>query len=91
MDVYVTRDTYTHCVRVWPATVGIRKFPGCEEYGAAWSKGFRASRLSPHDDKWVELLSKTGCYNRFGFYPKEEEAWLIEGKKKTQIFLLFSP
>ena len=73
MDVYVTRDSYTIIVQVWPATVGIRKFHGCVEYGAAWNKSFSTSRLSPVERRSAEChivsdSSETMSFDFFAHY-----------------------
>lgn len=93
MDVYVTRDSYSYCVQVWPHGVGIRKFPGCEEYGAAWCQDGPANELSPKGQKRAKTLRASECRERFGFWPKEAGAWLIKGRhhKRTKIDLAFSP
>lgn len=91
MDVYLTRDTLGRYVYVWPATVGIRKFHGCVVYGAAWNKDGCTRGLYLRGNEYAEYLLPSDCLRRFGFFPEEGEAWLIEGKKRTQIYLAFSP
>ncbi len=79
-EFYVTRDTYSDAIEVIPAHIGIRKCEGCVIYAPAgrWRLG-ESMRLHPADCKYI-----------FGFVPKEGEAWLIEGNKKTKVDIEFT-
>lgn len=92
--VWVTRDTGSYDVRVWPETVGIRKFHGCVQYGAAW-RAFRCTAfLYKKTGNYIkaELLTKTECKKRFGFFPRTGTAWYINTKgKRTKEEIDFSP
>ncbi len=89
--VYVTRDTYDCDVDVWPAYIGIRKFHGCVEWGAAWSEDESTMRLSSKGRKYAELLTDLKCRERFGFYPREGTAWYVNAKgKRTKVDIDFS-
>ncbi|KKN75896.1 hypothetical protein LCGC14_0376040 [marine sediment metagenome] len=87
-DVYVTRDTIRVGVAVYPAHIGIRKFKGCVEYGAA------NEAIEP--TLWFGILGRAmslslkDCKYIYGFIPKAGEAWLIEGGKKTKVDIDFT-
>lgn len=80
---YVTRDTVGCKVRVWPAEVGIRKFHGCVEYGAAYNEAFRSGWKG--NKKLYDYISTKECKKRFGFTPDKEKAYDIDGSRKQQI------
>ena len=73
--VYLTRDTYSSYIKVWPATVGIRKFHGCVEYGSAHCSNSTTGYLD--GGKYVKIISQLVCKRRYGFCPKKGEAWYI--------------
>ena len=90
--VYVTRDTYNDYVEIWPATVGIRKFHGCVEWGAAWSKDEAEISLYPRRAITAEFISKSKCQQRFGFYLCAGTAWYINTRgKRSKVDIDFSP
>ncbi len=88
--VYITRNSFSSYVRVWPATVGIRKFHGCVEYGAAWSANCTKRLRLRTNSKMAILLFSWKCQKKYGFYPPRGTAWYWNGKKATQVFLDFS-
>ncbi len=95
-NVYVTRNSYYHTVYVFPHRVGIRKFRGCTQWGAAWCKKHATTWLSNRRTKSAECLSPHECRERYGFYPGEGTAWLVKfdakGKmKKSKVDIAFSP
>ena len=87
---YVTRDTWDDRVQVWLATVGIRKFHGCVQYGAAWCKEWTTIALRKSGRKISEYLTPKECRKRFGFYPRKGTAWDIDGKKRKQVDIDFT-
>lgn len=89
-DVYVTRNSGNGRVQVWPADVGIRKFHGCVEYGAAWDKENANIFFGKRSYECSASFTLFWCKLLFGFRPKEGEAWLIEGKKRTKVGIDFS-
>ena len=93
MDVFVTRGSRGCNVEVWPAHIGIRKFHGCVEFGAAWKSIYKTIALTPSHSRLSECISPYQCRKRFGFYPRKGTAWLIEGKKRTRqdLDMEFSP
>lgn len=83
---YVTRDTCSYDVEVYPASVGIRKFHGCVQFGAAWNSSGAIGFLKKEgNSEPVTSLSRYECRKRFGFYPRKGTAWDIDGKKRTRI------
>ncbi len=96
-DVYVTRNTCSDDeIDLWPTTVGIRKFHGCIEWGAAWQSKHRAYKLNKNTEKQAGVCTPAQCKKRYGFIPRKGTAWLVEynarGKmKKTKVDLAFSP
>ena len=89
--VYVTRDTYSDCIKVRPETVGIRKFHGCIEYGSAFEKGYATIYLYPRKEGLAKILSKPECKERFGFYPGKGTAWYVNTRgKRTKVDIDFS-
>ncbi len=86
----ITRDTYGVDVGAYPAIVGIRKFHGCVEYGAAWDEKTPTGWLCPSKKKYIECLSYDECRKQFGFYPRKGTAWHIDGKKRTKIDIEFT-
>ena len=89
--VYVTKDTDCSHAEVWPATVGIRKFHGCVQYGAAWSKNRCNGALYSDKPGFCERLTEAECQERYGFYPSIAGAWYIaENGKRTRVSLAFS-
>ena len=90
--VYITRDSYSDYVWVFPATVGIRKFHGCIAWGAAWCETYDAIALSQENRKRAEHLDKHPCKKRFGFYPRAGTAWYINSRgKRSKVDIDFSP
>ncbi|MGR3292537.1 MAG: hypothetical protein ACUZ9M_00815 [Candidatus Scalindua sp.] len=90
--VFITRDTYSSFVKVYPATVGIRMFPGCVEYGAAWCATYAHSRLSRGSEGYAASMNIDECLKRFGVVPRGGQAWYINQKgKATKENLAFSP
>ena len=93
-DVYVTRGTLRTKVDVFPARIGIRKFHGCVEWGAAWNSGMSTYKISRKSQTEVPEMSPYECRIRFGFYPRKGTAWLIEynarGKMKKKLEKLLS-
>ncbi|KKL45842.1 hypothetical protein LCGC14_2351590 [marine sediment metagenome] len=87
---YVTRDTCEHCVQVFPAAIGIRKFHGCVEWGAAWQKKWATVLLRRRGKKETLFLTPDECCKRFGFYPRKGTAWDIDGKKRKQVDIDFT-
>ena len=88
---FVTRDSMANQVEIYPVEVGIRKFKGCIQYGAAWDRYNPNIHLYRGKPDRVEKLSDVNCRKRFGFYPQRGEAWFVSGKKRTKIDLAFSP
>ncbi|KKK87243.1 hypothetical protein LCGC14_2755190 [marine sediment metagenome] len=89
--VYVTRATYSRFVEIWPATVGIRKFHGCVEYGAAWSEDCGTGQLYEDDIERADWADELTCQKRYGFCPGRGTAWYIDQNgKRTRILLDFS-
>ncbi len=84
-DVYVTRTTYMDHVRIFPAKVGIRKFHGCVTWGAEWKERCCTNRLTRRGTKCAERVYPTECRARFGFFPREGTAWLIEWDAKGKM------
>lgn len=72
--VFITRDTDNDSVEVYPAVIGIRKFHGCLQYGAACN-------ITAADSSWpggyIVYLDEEECIEKYDFFPKEEEAWYI--------------
>lgn len=90
--VYVTRDSDDDYVEVWPATVGIRKFHGCVQYGAAWSKHSSTGFLEKGYKGYVMEVDENVCRKRFGFYPRAGTAWYINSRgKRSKVDIDFSP
>ncbi len=94
-DVFVTRGSFMNFVRIYPATVGIRKFHGCVAWGAAWCDEHSSVQLTRRGIKVSETIHAEGCRARFGFFPQSGTAWLIEynakGKmKKSKVEIDFS-
>lgn len=88
---YVTRDTSSDGIEVWPANVGVRKFHGCVIWGAAWKASASTGQLCGRNyNIYAERLNKIECRKRFGFVPRPGTAWDIDGKKRTQVHLDFS-
>ena len=83
MDVYVTRNTYENCVGVWDAEIGIVKEKGCVAYRSA----AQITRRGWVGWNWVEgyeiTLTRRQCIAKYGDYPDEGEAWLVEDKGKS--------
>lgn len=91
-DVYVTLDTYGVYINIWPATVGIRKFHGCCQYGAAWNAKEPRGLLTKYGRKYSMSVTKNQCQEWFGFYPFPGEAWFVPAKgKRVKVELKFSP
>ena len=95
-DVYVTRDSGSSLVDVFPATVGIRKFHGCVVWGAAWCETYATLALSRTRKRFAECLTPDECRSRFGFYPRAGTAWFVKysatGKmKKSKVDIDFTP
>lgn len=88
--VYVTRSSYSSLVRVFPATVGIRKFHGCIEFGAAWNKHYVTGYLFKSGYTGVQCLNRLECQARYGFYPSPGTAYYVDGKKKEKVDIDFS-
>ena len=89
--VYVTRDTLESCAEVWPATVGIRKFHGCLQYGAAWCTTQATGSLYLKSLQSSKYLTKAECRKRFGFYPRKGTAWYVNSRgKRSKVELDFS-
>lgn len=90
--VYLTRDSYDNRIEVWPDTVGIRKFHGCNEYGAAHCEIGRTFNLYPKRPSRVESIGRSTCYKRYGFYPRKGTAWWVSatGKRRVKVDLAFS-
>ena len=88
--VYVTRSSYSDCVLVFPATVGIRKFHGCIEFGAAWQKKHMTGVLFKNGYLGAKYLNKYECREQFGFYPSPGTAYYVDGKKKEKVDIGFS-
>ena len=86
-DVYLTRDTQSPNGRidVFPARIGIRKFHGCVEWGAAWCAKYRACRISAGSIRIVPDITPVECKKRFGFIPRKGTAWLVECSAKNKI------
>lgn len=90
--VYVTRSSEDVDVEVWPETVGIRKFHGCTEYGAAWNSSAATGQLSSDGTEYSTCLLPGGCRRRFGFYPRGGTAWHVSSKgRRTKVDIAFSP
>ncbi len=85
IDVFVTRDSGESDMLVFPATVGIRKFHGCIEWGAAWSSFSVTEHLYPRRMGRAKWLDEEQCRCRFGFYPRAATAYLIEYNAKGQM------
>lgn len=79
--VYVTRDSFTDWVDIWPVHVGIRKFHWCIAYGAAWRK-VHTTQLYSGKDLIAENISEARCRRRYGFYPGKGTAWEINSRGK---------
>lgn len=77
VDVYLTRDSYDVGVRIFPADVGIRKFHGCIEWGAAWSEKSRNLYLSARSNKMGPRYRREVCRELYGIYPRPGTAWFI--------------
>lgn len=86
-DVYVTRDTYEDFVRVWPATVGIRKFHGCIAWGAAWRETDFTDLLYGRKNakSRAGIFLPSACRKHYGFYARPGTAWLIEYDAKDKM------
>lgn len=95
-DVYVTRGTCQDDeIDLWPATVGIRKFHGCIQWGAAWQPNHMVYELNKNTKKQTGICTLVQCKKRFGFIPRRGTAWLVEyntkGKmKKSKVDIDFS-
>lgn len=91
--VYVTRDSGSRLIDIWPRLVGIRAFPGCVVYGAAWNSQAWTTRLYTNGMvRYVKRLNAAECRERYGFYPRKGTAWWVPVKgKRKQEFLAFSP
>ncbi len=87
-EFYVTRDTESAIVKVWPAHIGIRKFEGCIAYGAGYYSTYASDDLGTYG--LCMYLDLVDCKYIFGFVPKSGEAWLIEGNKKTKVDIEFT-
>lgn len=90
--VYITRDTDRDYIEVWPDHIGIRKFHGCVQYGAAWNEK-RAARIlyQRRNSRLAPRMNEENCIKIFGFFSKEDEAWHIDGRgKKTKVDIGFS-
>ena len=79
-EFYITRDSCVNHVKVTPAHIGISKYKGCIYYESA-RRAFIGGEM---------YLPLADCEYIFGFVPEPEEAWLVEGRKKTKIDLAFS-
>ena len=89
-EVYLTRDTGSDDVRVWPVGNGIRKFHGCVEYGSAHC-GKDAKKVLENDRDYPGCIDDPDvCMILFGFYPAEGEAWCVNGRGRTKVDLAFS-
>ncbi len=94
---FVTRDSGSSFVEVWPATVGIRKFhlffADCVQFqwGAAWSRNYVTGYLFRTRHRTAEVFDEQDCRKRFGFYPRSGTAWFVSGKKRTKVDIDFSP
>ena len=78
MDVYVTRDTDNTFAEVWVAEIGIVKTKGCVRYESAaqiTKKGWMGNNWL---SSLIETLTKQQCFDKYGDYPDEGEAWLVE-------------
>ena len=87
-EFYVTRNTTLPKIVVYPAHIGIRKFHGCVQYGAA-SSSFQARQIFGKNG-WGMWLDFSDCKYIFGFVPKPGEAWLVEGNKRTKVDIEFT-
>lgn len=88
MDVFVTRDIKNSFAEVWPASPGIRKFKSVDNgpyYGAAWKSTGATIYLTRAKTDVAKELTPVQCRKRFGFFPRKDTAWLIEGKKRTRV------
>lgn len=90
-NVYVTRDSGSEFIEIWPDTVGIRKFHGCIEWGAAWCASHRTSHLYRTSPRLTGWMHKFYFKREFGFIPRKGTAWHIDGKgKRTKVDIDFS-
>ncbi len=87
---YVSRDSHALNVEVRPATVGLRKFHGCVQWGSAWNKNDATLGLVRSRKATAENLWPHECRLRFGFYPGKGTAWFVDGKKRTKVDIDFS-
>ena len=88
--VYIARNSGCYNVDIYPATVGIRKFHGCVEFGAAWQPRWVTQSLYKNKEGGAPNISKDECKKLFGFYPRPGTAWFVDGKKRTEVDIAFS-
>ena len=91
-NVYITRDTISGIVDIWPETVGIRKFHGCIEWGAAWNTNWAIIRLYNNQKTCALWVTVFDCKEFFGFITRPGTAYYINSKgKHTKVDIAFSP
>jgi len=91
-NVYVTRDSGCYSINIWPDEIGIRKFHGCVQYGAAWQENYCSKAFFKASyETGPSILYTNGFKQAFGFLPRSGQAWHINGKgKRTKVELAFS-
>lgn len=91
-SVYITRDSRSDEVWIFPETVGIRKFHGCVAWGAAWCTTCGIMRL--YGDNTVMYAAYTynyECKKIFGFIPRGGTAYHVTAKgKRTKVDIDFT-
>lgn len=89
--VFITRDSLDYGVEVWPELVGIRKFYGCVEYGAAWDSTSATRYLFSKGLQTSKMVDRIECRERYGFYPRPGEAWHVSSRgKRTKVDIDFT-
>ena len=95
--VYLTRDKYgslPKCrIEVYPAVVGIRKFHGCIQYGAAEHES-RCNATFHNERGHLEVakkLTEDDCHVQYCFIPEPGTAWYVDEKgKHSSVDIAFS-